>query len=58
MKIKYPRTPHFQFSPRATKDDRILESIDSFHNKGVIITEKNGWRKFNTAQRLLSRQKY
>lgn len=39
-RIKYPRTPHLPFSEGATKDDRILTTIDHFKNKEIVITEK------------------
>ena len=40
MLIKYPRTPHFAFSPGTSNDDRVLESLDGFEGKQVVITEK------------------
>jgi len=40
MAIKYPRTPHFPWSEGATKDDRILTSVDHFIGQEVVITEK------------------
>ena len=40
MKQKYPRTPHFPFSPGATHDDRVLKSLGAFENKDVVFTFK------------------
>jgi len=38
---KYPRTPHFPFSPGGTNDDKIIDSTnESFGGQEVIITEK------------------
>lgn len=37
---KYPRTPHFRFSPGATNDDRICDDISNFLGEDIIITEK------------------
>ena len=39
-KVKYPRTPHFDWSEGATNDDRILSSIAHFEGKEVVMTEK------------------
>jgi len=39
-KFKYPRTPHFPWSPGATNDDRILKDTSNFEGKSVVITEK------------------
>ena len=38
--IKYPRTPHLPWSPGATKDDRILNSVEHFTHHYVVVTEK------------------
>lgn len=38
--VKHPRTPHLPGSPGATSDDRILESLEQFRGKRVIMTEK------------------
>ena len=40
MKIKYPRTKHFIWSPGATSDDKILTDTSCFNGKTMIITEK------------------
>lgn len=40
MKIKYPRTKHFLWSPGATSDDKILKDTSCFNGKTVVITEK------------------
>lgn len=39
-RYKYPRTPHFPFSPGATNDDKVLKSMDHFIGRQVVITEK------------------
>ena len=36
--IKYPRTFHLPFS-KGTVDDKALDSIDSFLNKEIVVTE-------------------
>ncbi len=38
--VKYQRTYHLPWSPGITDDDRILRSLDRFHGKRVIVTEK------------------
>lgn len=40
MSKKYPRTPHFPWSPGGTKDDRHLTSIEGFIGIDLVITEK------------------
>jgi len=37
---KYPRTLHLPFSEKAMNDDKILDSMDAFVGKEVVITEK------------------
>ena len=37
---KYGRTDHLPWSPGATNDDRISNSVDSLLGKEIIITEK------------------
>jgi hypothetical protein len=38
---KHPRTPHLPWSQSATKDDRILDSVDHFYQmEEVVVTEK------------------
>ena len=37
---KYPRTPHFPFSPGVSKDDRRLLDTHCFDGKEVVVTEK------------------
>jgi hypothetical protein len=37
---KYPRTPHFPFSPGGTSDDRRIESVEGFLGTAVVLTEK------------------
>ena len=39
-RIKYPRTPHFPWSPGATDDDKILQDLSVFDKQPVVITEK------------------
>jgi len=38
--VKYPRTYHLPWSPGMGKDDRMMQSIDAFRNRDVIVTEK------------------
>jgi hypothetical protein len=38
--VKYPRTPHIPGSPGATSDDRLLDSVDHFVGRRVVVTEK------------------
>ena len=37
---KYPRTPHLPWSPGASPDDLLLDSLDCFSGREVVITEK------------------
>jgi hypothetical protein len=39
-RYKYPRTPHLPWSLSVTSDDKVLQNIDHFLNKQVIVTEK------------------
>lgn len=39
-RTKYPRTPHFPWSPGATSDDRVLQSVEHFAGKQVVATVK------------------
>lgn len=38
--VKYPRTHHLPWSENIHNDDRVIESLDGFKGKRVIITEK------------------
>lgn len=38
--IKYPSTPHLPWTDHSTSDDKILQSLDAFIDKRVIVTEK------------------
>lgn len=38
--VKYPRTYHMPWSPGVTKDDRVLQNMDHFKNRMVVVTEK------------------
>lgn len=38
--VKYPRTNHLPWSPGMQDDDRMLQGLDSFIGKRVIVTEK------------------
>ncbi len=38
--IKYPRTYHLPWSVGMTDDDRMIQNIDIFKNRRVIVTEK------------------
>lgn len=40
MYQKYPRTPHLPSSPGATDDDKVLDSLECFIGKEVVVTEK------------------
>ena len=40
FKVKYPRTPHLPWSEGATNDDKVLQSLDSFEGKEVVVTIK------------------
>lgn len=40
MKYKYPRTPHLPNSKGATSDDKIIDTLDHFIDKVVVVTEK------------------
>lgn len=39
-KLKYPRTYHLSFSKGIHSDDKIIETLDSFINEEVIVSEK------------------
>jgi len=39
-KIKYPRTPHFEFSPGKTSDDKTQFNLSKFENEVIVFTEK------------------
>jgi hypothetical protein len=38
--VKYPRTYHLPFSLGIINDDKVLDSMDFFKNKEVVVTEK------------------
>jgi len=40
MKIKYPRTSHFEWSPGKTSDDKTQFDLSNFEDKYIVITEK------------------
>lgn len=40
MSDKYPRTYHLPWSPGATDDDKVLDSVEPFLNRDLVITEK------------------
>lgn len=40
MKVKYPRTYHFEWSKGATSDDKIQKDLSYLEGKEVIISEK------------------
>jgi len=40
MYVKYPRTYHLPWSQGATNDDKILDNINIFVGKQVVVTEK------------------
>ncbi len=37
---KYPRTFHLPWSPGISSDDKVVDSIDQFRGKYVVVTEK------------------
>lgn len=37
---KYPRTMHLPWSPNLQNDDRLIENLDGFENKRVVISTK------------------
>ncbi len=39
-RTKFPRIPHIPWSPGATSDDRMLDTIDHFLHSPLIVTEK------------------
>jgi hypothetical protein len=39
-RVKYPRTRHLPWSPGATSDDLFSDSLQSFHGRRVVVTEK------------------
>lgn len=40
MYFKYPRTYHLPFSPGTQSDDRLLEDVQHFVGKEIVVTEK------------------
>lgn len=38
--VKYPRTHHLPWSDGVNSDDRVIDSLDAFKGKRVIVTEK------------------
>jgi hypothetical protein len=38
--VKYPRTPHLPWSENIHDDDRVIDSLEGFIGKEVVITEK------------------
>lgn len=39
-KVKYPRTFHLPWSPGRTSDDKVLDNLDHFKGKEIVVTEK------------------
>jgi hypothetical protein len=39
-RIKYPKTMHLPWSPGLMNDDRLIESLDGFKRKRVVVTAK------------------
>lgn len=39
-RIKYPKTMHLPWSPGLQNDDRVIESLDGFKDKRIVVTEK------------------
>lgn len=40
MWYKYPKTMHLPWSPGLQNDDRLIESLDGFIGRNVVVTEK------------------
>ena len=40
MRYKYPKTKHLPFSKGLTRGDKIIESLDNFRNKEIIVSLK------------------
>jgi hypothetical protein len=40
MKIKYPKTKHLPFSKGLTRGDKVIETLDSFIGKEIIVSIK------------------
>ena len=40
VRIKYPRTLHLPWSESISSDDKVLESVEVFLGKRVVVTEK------------------
>lgn len=40
MKIKYPRTGHFEWSPGKTNDDKVQTDLSAFEGEEMILSEK------------------
>ena len=40
MKVKYPKTKHLPFSKGLTRGDKIIETLDFFLNKEIIVSLK------------------
>ena len=38
--VKYPRTHHLPWSENMSDDDRLIESLDAFKDREIIVTEK------------------
>jgi hypothetical protein len=38
--IKYPRTSHLPWSQGVTSDDKLIQTLDTFVGRNVIVTEK------------------
>ena len=39
-RVKYPRTWHLPWSPGATADDRVLDSVSHFYGREIVVTTK------------------
>lgn len=38
--VKYPRTPHLPWSPGASEEDLVADTVTGFLGRRVIVTEK------------------
>lgn len=52
--VKYPRTYHLPWSENKNKDDKNHQCSKYFDDQEVIVTEKNGWSKYNHVSKLYS----
>jgi hypothetical protein len=39
-RVKYPRTLHLPWSPGRTEDDKVLDNLDGFEGREIVVLEK------------------